>query len=299
MHFAKWDETAQDYTGGNVVASETLETTWGVAFKAPRPEFSNGYALGGDSTRYTYSYAPEGIVVIPLTATDPSTGNNTFGEMNILKAGTVIITCTYPGNLQNEACSASYTLKITRGFNNPFANKPAEQIYATYYNDYEDLSLPDGIEAYIVTGVNGNTVTTTATGYLPQNTAVLLEKTGNVGTTITGYTGSAGNFNGNLLKYTSANAVVNTTGKEYILYKNEFVKATGTISGACNLDLNGVAPARGMYGIGNDGSTAIEGIDVEATEDETWYDLQGRRIQKPNKAGLYIKNGKKIVVNNK
>lgn len=297
MHFAKWDETAQDYTGGNVVASETLETTWGVAFKAPRPEFSNGYALGGDSTRYTYSYAPEGIVEIPLTATDPSTGNNTFGEMNILKAGTVIITCTYPGNLQNEACSASYTLKITRGFNNPFAT--AEQIYATYYNENEDLALPDGIVAYVVTGVSGNSVTTTATGYLPQNTAVLLEKTGNVGTTITGYTGSAGNFNGNLLKYTSANAVVNTTGKEYILYKNEFVKATGTISGACYLDLNGVAPTRGMYGIGNDGSTAIEGIDVEATEDETWYDLQGRRIQKPTKAGIYIVNGKKMIINNK
>ena len=29
---------------------------------------------------------------------------------------------------------------------------------------------------------------------------------------------------------------------------------------------------------------------------EQWYDLQGRRIQKPTKAGLYIVNGKKMVV---
>ena len=203
--------------------------------------------------------------------------------------------------MQNEPCSASYTLKITRDFNNPFANTPAEQIYATYYNENEDLALPDGIVAYVVTGVSGNSVTTTATGYLPQNTAVLLEKTGNVGTTITGYTGSAGNFNGNLLKYTGGKTTVTTTGKEFILYKNEFVKATGDIpANNCYLDLSGTnLPARGVLGIGNDGSTAIEGIDFEATEDETWYDLQGRRIQKPTKAGIYIVNGKKVIINNK
>ena len=130
---------------------------------------------------------------------------------------------------------------------------------------------------------------------------MLLEKTGNVGTTVTGYTGSAGNFNGNLLRYTGTNTSVNTTGKEYILYKNEFVKATEEISaGRCYLDLSGTnLPARGVLGIGNDGSTAIEGIDVEATEDKTWYDLQGRRIQKPTKAGIYIVNGKKMIINNK
>ena len=82
---------------------------------------------------------------------------------------------------------------------------------------------------------------------------------------------------------------------------NEFVKATEEIpAGRCYLDLSGTnLPARGVLGIGNDGSTAIEGIDVEATEDETWYDLQGRRIQKPTKAGIYIVNGKKVIINNK
>ena len=78
------------------------------------------------------------------------------------------------------------------------------------------------------------------------------------------------------------------------------MKATGTIlSGSCYLQISTNLPARGVLGIGNDGSTAIEGIDVEATEDEEWYDLQGRRIQKPTKAGIYIVNGKKVIINNK
>ena len=292
-------QSAYEYVAEN----STIPLTYGTDFYAPKPVFSDDYQLS-DSTRYVYSMSVDGVVEFELGGTDYHNSDKILyadnGKLNILKSGELTITCTFPGNLQNEPCSASYTLKITRVFNNPFANTPAEQIYATYYNENEDLALPDGIVAYVVTGVSGNSVTTTATGYLPQNTAVLLEKTGNVGTTITGYTGSAGNFNGNLLKYTSANAVVNTTGKEYILYKNEFVKATGNISGSCYLDLSGTnLPARGVLGIGNDGSTAIEGIDVEATEDETWYDLQGRRIQKPTKAGIYIVNGKKVIINNK
>ena len=586
IKFEKRDQTSGAGLSEYVGASETLQTAVNSAFKAPRPEFSNGYALGGDSTRYTYSYAPEGIVEIPLTATDPSTGNNTFGEMNILKAGTVTITCTYPGNLQNEACSASYTLQVDKGnagiyfytiengneevvdnttpafsatygqaftgpaFKNPnnltgltwsssptsvaevdnsgnvtikfpgeatvtvtFAGndnynsasatyaievKPSaptlslesgvyytnQQITATptvtgtdlntsleindgtntsyvsispytytfssvgkftasattnfdlgtnlgviasetttatiiinneptfmasvggnaynetnpqagnvivqlsvtdlqdhctllYYLDsdasnpqpfnvqqpitlnetttvnafirYTDnsvtpnivydsaptsktytvkqnlgitdfepdqnyqtcyldngfsLNKPQGLKVYIVTGISGNSVTTTAIDYIPQGVAVLLEKDGAApagGYVADTYTGTAGNFAGNLLKYTGGNTSVNTTGKEYILYKNEFVKATGEISaGRCYLDLSGTnLPARGVLGIGNDGSTAIEGIDVEATEDETWYDLQGRSIQKPTKAGIYIVNGKKMIINNK
>jgi hypothetical protein len=29
---------------------------------------------------------------------------------------------------------------------------------------------------------------------------------------------------------------------------------------------------------------------------DKWHDLQGRSIEKPIKAGLYIKNGKKVVI---
>ena len=43
--------------------------------------------------------------------------------------------------------------------------------------------------------------------------------------------------------------------------------------------------------------TAIDDtlIDNEETTNDDWYDLQGRRIQKPTKAGIYIVNGKKMI----
>lgn len=220
---------------------------------------------------------------------------NTTGVVTIVGAGVTTISAKPTDETLYIPTPATYELTVTRDFNNPFANQPAEQIYATYFNVYEDLTLPDGIAAYVITGISGNTVTTTATGYLPHEVPVLLEKTGNVGTTITGYTGSAGNFSGNLLKY--ADQTFSSTGKEYVLYMNEFVKATGNIPDSkCYLDLSSVNPSRGMYGIG-DGSTSIRELRMENEGRDEWYDLQGRRIEQPTKAGLYIKNGKKVIVN--
>ena len=220
---------------------------------------------------------------------------NTTGDVTIVGAGVTTISAKPTDETLYIPTPATYELTVTRDFNNPFANQPAEQIYATYFNVYEDLTLPDGIAAYVITGISGNTVTTTATGYLPHEVPVLLEKTGNVGTTITGYTGSAGNFSGNLLKY--ADQTFSSTGKEYVLYMNEFVKATGNIPDSkCYLDLSSVNPSRGMYGIG-DGSTSIRELRMENEGRDEWYDLQGRRIEQPTKAGLYIKNGKKVIVN--
>ena len=287
-----------DYT---YVPDNGIQIPYATSYYAPKPVFSDGYVLT-DSTRYVYSMSVDGVVEFELGGTNYYNSDKILyadnGKLNILKSGELTITCSFPGNNENEPCSASYTLKITRNFNNPFANKPAEQIYATYRNFDEDLTLPDGIVAYIVTGVSGNTVTTTAIGYLPQHTAVLLEKTGTtVGTTVTGYTGSEGNLSANLLDYAGADRDA-TNENYYVLYKNEFVKAVGDIAGKCFLDLSSVSFTRGAYGIG-DGSTAIKALQLDAIENETWFDLQGRRIDKPTRPGLYIKNGKKVVVNNK
>ena len=52
---------------------------------------------------------------------------------------------------------------------------------------------------------------------------------------------------------------------------------------------------------GEDDPTGINEIKVETdntleSNDDNWYDLQGRRIDKPTKAGIYIQNRKKIVI---
>lgn len=52
---------------------------------------------------------------------------------------------------------------------------------------------------------------------------------------------------------------------------------------------------------GGDDPTGINEIKVETdntleSNDDNWYDLQGRRIDQPTKAGIYIQNRKKIVI---
>ena len=169
------------------------------------------------------------------------------------------------------------------------------QTYATYFNNTESFDLPDGIVAYIITGVSGTTVTTKRISYIPKNVAVLVEN----GTSTEDAVDAA--TDNQLLGTADAKDVSTITGGAvYVLYKSEFVKTTtGTIpANRCYLVVSGGAGARSLsisHGEGND--TGIDNLVFDEDGTEKWYDLRGRRIEKPTKAGLYIRNGEKIVVN--
>ncbi|MBR6276900.1 MAG: cadherin domain-containing protein [Prevotella sp.] len=74
----------------------------------------------------------------------------------------------------------------------------------------------------------------------------------------------------------------------FILSKWEYMNV-GTSSGTTN--------AARSIGIGDGGATAIENYEFRIPNSAgAWYDLQGRRIEKPTRKGLYIRNGVKVVV---
>lgn len=60
---------------------------------------------------------------------------------------------------------------------------------------------------------------------------------------------------------------------------------------------SGVEQAREFLGFGDDETTAIEQIESKkpAIDDDAWYTMQGVKVAQPTK-GLYIHNGKKIVI---
>ena len=185
-----------------------------------------------------------------------------------------------------------------------------DKLYATFCNTGDkDLTVPEGLTAYAITGTNEDVVTLSQVEFLPKldgtNYVALLlkrnDKNTEAGLSLE-FDGTASAPTSNLLRYAISD--VQTTGMEYVLYKDEFVKAIGTIlTGKCYLDLTGVNIPSGArsLGIDSDGTTGINRIDNEqlTIDNDVWYDLRGRRIEKPTKDGLYIKNGKKIVVNNK
>ena len=59
---------------------------------------------------------------------------------------------------------------------------------------------------------------------------------------------------------------------------------------------NGSANSRGI-GIGDGGATGLTPIPSPTGEGSgAWYDMQGRRIDKPARKGVYIRNGKKVAI---
>ena len=81
------------------------------------------------------------------------------------------------------------------------------------------------------------------------------------------------------------------------------VRGTGTIAkNKCWLqfdhETNGSAPARQLTIVFDNGdATGVnEVIEVNEVSDDSWYDLNGRKLNaKPTRKGVYIKNGRKVV----
>ena len=272
------------------------------------------YVTFSNSDSYSESNGVMGCTLMYYLDTDKTKAEAYSSEIVLDETTTVNAFIRYTNSddesitYDSETVSETYT--VCRSVDiGPFEGSMAFQ---TYYSEDYSLQIPEGLKAYIITGVSeaNHSVVATEIEYIPKEVPILLEKVGNMpagGWFAETYTGEEGNFSANKLYYVGDEyASINATGNEYILFNNEFVRATGTIpQGKCYLGLDGAAtsvnPAmsRGFsIDTSGEGTTAI--LSPSHSEGEgAWYDLQGRRIQKPTKAGLYIVNGKKVVVINK
>lgn len=173
----------------------------------------------------------------------------------------------------------------------------------TYYAS-EDLALPTGVAAYIVTAYSNTAVTTSSIDYIPKNVGVLLYSASAVDAAdlkASAYTGATSTFGSNILR--GGVTTMESGGANYILFNNAFVLADGTslADKRCYIHLSAPAATRSLSIDGGDGTTGINSIEngklnIE-NDSDVWYDMSGRRLQgKPVKKGLYIRNGKKIVI---
>ncbi|MBP3850868.1 MAG: hypothetical protein J6E43_08670 [Prevotella sp.] len=94
-------------------------------------------------------------------------------------------------------------------------------------------------------------------------------------------------------------------GDFYVCNGKEFIKVRGAGTLAANkayLKVTGNAPASIPFRRSIDGGEGTTGVDLIDNgkliiDNDGWYDLNGRRLQgKPSQKGVYIKNGKKIVI---
>lgn len=103
--------------------------------------------------------------------------------------------------------------------------------------------------------------------------------------------------------YDSTDLTSDDDAKYYVLKDNKIylVSTDASKKATINpyrayLQLNQTSPARELtFIVDGEITTAIEGLNVEQNENGNVYNLNGQRVEKAQK-GLYIKNGKKVVV---
>ena len=184
--------------------------------------------------------------------------------------------------------------------------------YSTYYhNETVTLDKPSGLAVYTITSVDwetGNTTLSDPLGSIPPNTPVLLYKNGNCNGTyhlkvVTASSASPSpDFKG-VTADTPYNTLMSDNKAIYVIKGGQFYRATsGTLkANHCYLAMPNSSSypllSRMMVGGGDGDATGIDVPIVEEEDGSDWYSLDGRKLQKrPVQKGVYISNGKKVVI---
>ena len=178
-----------------------------------------------------------------------------------------------------------------------------------------DFTNIDNIKAYVATDANAGSVTFKQVKKVPANTPLYQTADDVVSVEVPVLDGDAETITTNLLKgsATAATSLTSTTATKYYVFgvlNDEAgfypVSANGSLTSAASkayleLTADQTAANARISMVFADGSetTGISTAEVStAKEDNVWHTLQGVRVAAPTK-GIYVKNGKKVMVNKK
>ena len=227
----------------------------------------------------------DGETTIPASEYTVSYKDNTE-----VGTATVIITDKDGGNY-NVNGSATFTIGRTIEVSESYKWKD--------YVAKEDLMVPSGLSAYVITSLGTSSAIASQIDYIPQGVPVLLKRDDSFKYSFFASPGTGTPPTTNLLKsYTTDKIVANREG--YVLYKDEFVLVSaGTLPAGkvfLPVDDSGSASTRSIVFEG-EGTTSLNKVNSEEAKSEQWYDIQGRKLsEKPIKKGVYILKGRKVVV---
>jgi hypothetical protein len=179
--------------------------------------------------------------------------------------------------------------------------------YATLYLAC-DVVIPETVETYVATEFDeeGNLELTKITGILPANTAVIVKAAAESYTFA--YSAEKGTAVTNLLEGTTVNTNIeddayvlgNANGIGMYKAKKNQNEGAAWLNNAFKAYLPAPANSEGVKSLSfrfeGEGTTGISEVKGENGNVKTIYDLTGRRIEAITAPGIYIVNGKKVLV---
>lgn len=184
--------------------------------------------------------------------------------------------------------------------------------WATYYQTDYDYQLTDNVKAYVVSDVDeiSGTVTLYPVPGIPKGVPVLL------------HTASEGGFTAEDMMTILLNSInvdvkpsenykgvaeptdISGEGTVYVLAGSKFVKGdiseganTVIPANRCYISIPQTNGARSLNFVFDGETTEIMPTRITSNKsEEGWYNLNGQRIYQPTKKGLYVRNGRKVVV---
>ena len=185
-------------------------------------------------------------------------------------------------------------------------NVVGDKTYATTYLPF-DVTLPAGVKAYIVNHAADGVATVSEVADVPANQGVVLVGQNASVTSVALTLGTASaDCSGNLLSGTNPQLTIDEAAKaNYFIFGNGdngvgfyHPNSTTLKENRAFLPAANVSAGSSASGFRLDFGGEITGIDAAIQADDTnatYYDLSGRRVNRPAK-GLYVKDGKKIYV---
>ena len=167
-----------------------------------------------------------------------------------------------------------------------------------------NAELPEGVKAYSCGGADGETLTLTEATSIKANTPYLVS--GAKGTyNFSGYgLADKDSYKDDLFTGTYVDYKTEADKNIYVLQKNNDVlgfylvgeNAQPTVKAyRCYMTYDNAAGAP-MFRIGEDETTSIHNSEFSTQDSAVVYDLMGRRVTTMEKGGMYIVNGKKVIV---
>ena len=281
-----------------------------ITITAPEGFYIDSYTIGGRNYSGSQSYK--------LIAPDGAEVSTTTGTVNAITVENVNNTTStfkfYGSSTSNYLCITNFIIKL-KSYYTVNLNAVGEASWATLYVPF-DLTAADNTKAYYIKQVEGDMahLIEIEEGNIPANTAVVLMN-GDVATKAKFAVGkdleSVVTPEENLLKGTLTTMQLDlgddspyySLGRkdgEIGFYKFENNGTTTITLGANKAYLDTTSPSSSAKGF-RLSFDSVNGIDtIMQAEDgriQGIYNVAGQRVSVPTK-GLYIVNGKKVVVNN-